>query len=337
MTQPRISFVVIGLDEAARLPGCLHALARQGFAREQIEVLYVDSGSRDGSPELAAAEGADRVLAIPRAGANAARARNAGLGEARAPFVHFVDGDTCLEPGWAREALDCLESDPRLAAVEGCLREERPDANLYHAVWELDWPSRAGAIDFVGGNALYRAEAVRAVAGFDPAMRVGEEPELGARLRARGWRFRRLDRLMARHDLELESLGDYLRQAYKSGLSCGLVAAATGGWRRGYWSGRLRRTLLQAALLLAPAALAVALLPWSRIAALGCAAVGLLGLLLLALRKALAVRERAASGALALAFGLHTYAVKLPAAAGILGSRRARRSAGRERGDPATG
>lgn len=318
MKSPRISFVVIGLDEAATLGRALEALGRQGFERGDYETLYVDSGSLDGSPEIARAAGVDRLLRIPRRGASAARARNEGLGHASAPYVQFVDGDTCLEPGWTLTALDALESDPSLVGVEGNLREARPDASIYNAVCELDWRVAPGHVDFVGGNGFYRREPLVEVEGFDPAMRVGEDPELGARLRERGWKLLHLDVPMGSHDLDMTSLAQYLRRAYTNGVCCALVVRSTGGLLRGYWHRRLWKTLLQATAFVAPLLLALILAPFAPAPALLLALACLAMSLLLITRKALSLLQAGHSHGRSVAFALHTYAGKLPMAVGMV-------------------
>ena len=318
LTEPSVSFVVIGLNEAENLSASIASLSSQGYDRDDYEVIYVDSGSNDASVEIAYETHADEVILIPRREASAARARNAGFAKARTRFVHFVDGDTRLAPGWTRTGVDALVADPGLAGVEGGLREFQPDASLYDAVCELDWPATAGPVDYVGGNALYRTQALREVGGFDPNLRAGEEPELGARLRERGWRMCHLDAIMAHHHLDIRTWREYVRRNFTSGVACALVARKTGGLRRGAWADRLWRTLAIATLLTAPMILALPLSFASPGAAraLFCAGPGLL--VILAIRKAIAQQRRGIPGRLAVAFGLHSYFSKIPAAVGIL-------------------
>jgi glycosyltransferase involved in cell wall biosynthesis len=173
MTAPALSFVVIGLNEGAHLEASLAALLAQGVPRERCQIVYVDSGSEDASLAIARAAGVDALVEIPRATANAARARNAGLARAEALLVHFVDGDTKLRPGWARDAMSVLAANAKLAGVEGSLKEARPDHSIVHRALQMDWPIEPGEVPFVGGNALYRAAAVRDAGGFDERLRLG--------------------------------------------------------------------------------------------------------------------------------------------------------------------
>ncbi len=90
-----ISVIIPVLNEAARLPGLLAALAadRQGAARE---VLVVDGGSSDGTPESARANGADQVLSTA---AGRGRQLRAGAAVARGDILLFLHADTGLPAG----------------------------------------------------------------------------------------------------------------------------------------------------------------------------------------------------------------------------------------------
>jgi cellulose synthase/poly-beta-1,6-N-acetylglucosamine synthase-like glycosyltransferase len=311
MSEPALAFVVIGLNEGPHLRATFAALTQQGVPRERCEIIYVDSGSGDDSVAIARRAGVDVLVEIPRATASAARARNAGLARVRAPLVHFVDGDTELRPGWAREAMCAIESSAALAGVEGGLEEARPDHSFAHRVLKLEWPSGADDPPFLGGNALYRTAVVRDAGGFDERLRLGEDPELGVRLRRAGWRLHRLDRVMASHDLDLAGWRGYWRQSVRNGLSCGLVVRTTGGLLRGYWRGRLLATLAWSAALVALPVLLAVLAPLGLAAWALCAAV-------LVLRKAAQAMRAGKPLGTGLLYGVHTYFSKLPATVGLL-------------------
>jgi glycosyltransferase involved in cell wall biosynthesis len=88
--EPRIrtSVVIPCLDESAGVAECVRVA--RAAAGPDGEVVVADNGSRDGSPELAAAAGA-RVVHEPRRGYG--RAYLAGLAAARGEMIVMGDGD----------------------------------------------------------------------------------------------------------------------------------------------------------------------------------------------------------------------------------------------------
>jgi CDP-glycerol glycerophosphotransferase len=100
----RVSVVVPVHNVAAYLDTCLESLAQQTM--EDLEVVIVDDGSTDESPEIAARFAARdprfRLVSQPNAGLGAAR--NTGVAHASGEFLAFVDSDDAVTPR-AYEAL----------------------------------------------------------------------------------------------------------------------------------------------------------------------------------------------------------------------------------------
>jgi glycosyltransferase involved in cell wall biosynthesis len=214
---PALSVVVIGRNEGDRLVACLESLRAIGQVDGEIEVIYVDSASSDGSPQRAAALGA-RVVAVPSgAPPSAALARNTGWAIARAPYVLFLDGDTILHPEFPRRALDAIAADPAIAAVWGHRRELHPERSIYNRVLDLNWIVPPGLTDYCGGDVLMRRGALAEAGGYDPTLIAGEEPELCRRIRARGHRILHIDAPMTKHDFAMTRFRQYWRRALRSG------------------------------------------------------------------------------------------------------------------------
>lgn len=218
MSEVRLGCVVIGRNEGERLQRCLRALDPGA-----LPVVYVDSGSTDDSVTFADAIGAlvvDLDLSRPF---TAARARNAGLARLRAAapvaFVMFFDGDCEACPGWLDAGLAALEGDPQLGAVCGRLRERHPEASIYNALCDLEWDAPPGPTHAVGGNAMYRVEALTRAGGFNQSLIAGEEPELCLRLRRLGYTLQRLPVDMAWHDAAIYRFGQWWRRAVRSGYA----------------------------------------------------------------------------------------------------------------------
>jgi glycosyltransferase involved in cell wall biosynthesis len=210
--------VVIGLNEGDRLKQCIRSLAGA------TPLVYVDSGSTDGSADWARRAGATVVALDLTLPFTAARARNAGFRQLKeiAPdtaFVQFVDGDCELRPDWPAQALAFLQAHPDAAAVCGRLRERFPDRSVYNWLCDQEWDGPAGETRAFGGNVMLRAPALAAMGGYRDSLIAGEEPELCVRLRAAGWRIWRLENEMGLHDADIIHFSQWWRRALRGGYA----------------------------------------------------------------------------------------------------------------------
>ena len=223
----RVGVVVIGRNEGERLIRCLRSVATAGT------VVYVDSGSADGSPEAAAGLGADVVRLDPARPFTAARGRNEGFQrllqlDPDVDYVQFVDGDCEVSPGWVEAARRALDAAPGVAAACGRLRERHPDRSVYNRLCDLEWDIPPGETHTCGGIALFRVAPLREAGGFREGLIAGEEPELCARLRTAGWKVVRLPAEMALHDAAMTRFGQWWRRAVRAGHAYAEVAALHG-------------------------------------------------------------------------------------------------------------
>lgn len=231
----RPGIVVIGRNEGDRLKRCLESLIGSAGT-----IVYVDSGSTDGSVAAATALGAHVVELPTDQPFTAARARNAGLErllmlQPEQEYVQFVDGDCRVDPGWLDAAAAQLDAHPRLAAVCGRRREVSPEASIYNRLCDLEWDTPIGEAKACGGDAMMRVSALREVGGFDPAVIAGEEPDLCVRLRARGWRILRLNAEMTLHDAAMTRFGQWWRRSVRAGHAYAEGAARHGRPPERHW------------------------------------------------------------------------------------------------------
>ena len=215
MTQ--IGVVAIGRNEGERLLRCLASATGEGRV-----LVYVDSGSSDGSVASARERGAHVVELSREAPFTAARARNAGLERLLevAPdteWVQFVDGDCEIVPEWWSAIARWLPGDPIVAALCGRRRERSPAASIYNRLCDLEWNTPVGRVGACGGDALMRVAALRAVGGFRAELIAGEEPELCFRLRAAGFAIERIGAEMTLHDAAMTSFAQWWRRAVRAG------------------------------------------------------------------------------------------------------------------------
>ena len=253
--------VIIGRNEGTRLVACLGS-----FPPDVRPLVYVDSGSTDGSVAAAEASGAIVVALDMSLPFTAARARNAGfarLMEAGAPeFVQFVDGDCVLQPGWLPAARAFLTANPNAAVVCGRRREIHPEASIWNRLCDDEWNTPVGQARACGGDALMRVTAVRAVGGYDPRLIAGEEPELCLRLRQAGWEIWRIDAEMTLHDAAMTRFAQWWKRTRRAGHAFAEGAAMHGGPPEFHWVGETRRAVVWGLLLPIVGVIGTAVTPW---------------------------------------------------------------------------
>ncbi|MEE1865989.1 glycosyltransferase [Pseudomonas auratipiscis] len=214
-----IGVVVIGRNEGQRLEHCLASL--RGGADK---IVYVDSGSTDGSVQMALARGVQVLaldLSVPF---TAARARNEGFSclQRLLPamrHVQFVDGDCEVDAGWLAKAQAFLDAHPEVAVVCGRRRERFPQRSVYNLLCDLEWDTPTGQAKACGGDALMRADAFTAVGGYRGDLIAGEEPELCVRLRANDWKIWRLADEMTLHDAAMTRFSQWWRRSMRTGYA----------------------------------------------------------------------------------------------------------------------
>jgi GT2 family glycosyltransferase len=254
--------VVIGRNEGERLRQCLAALDPR-----RAPLVYVDSGSTDGSVALAERLGATVVQLDMSLPFTAARARNSGFRRLLnvAPtieFVQFFDGDCELGDGWLEWAMDFLDQRPDVAAVGGRLRERYPERSVYNRLCDLSWQWAVGETRSVGGVVMLRSATLQAVGGYNNGMIAGEESELCIRLRAAGWKIWQSDQGMATHDAHILRFGQWWQRSVRTGYAYAQGAAMNGAPPERHWVRETRSACLWGALLPLAALASLALSPW---------------------------------------------------------------------------
>ncbi|HEX8988534.1 MAG TPA: glycosyltransferase family A protein [Rhodocyclaceae bacterium] len=215
--EPTLGLVAIGRNEGERLQRCLASVAQ-----DRVVAVYVDSGSTDGSAEMARNRGVAVVDLDMRVPFTAARARNEGFRRLRellpdVRYVQFVDGDCEVVPGWLDAAAAFLDAHPDAAAVCGRRRERYPERSIYNALCDIEWDTPVGEAKACGGDAMFRADAFAKIGGYRDSLIAGEEPELCVRLRAAGWKIWRIAAEMTLHDAAMTRFGQWWKRSVRGG------------------------------------------------------------------------------------------------------------------------
>lgn len=111
MSAPLVSCIVPVFNGERFLGEALDSILGQTY--RPLELIAVDDGSTDGTPEVLAGY-ADRLKCIRQENAGGAKARNRGLDEARGDFVAFLDADDLWHPDKLTLQLARLNNRPDL-------------------------------------------------------------------------------------------------------------------------------------------------------------------------------------------------------------------------------
>ena len=154
-----------------------------------VETIVVDDGSTDDSAAVAQAlidahPGAALRLVRRANGGSPGATRNAGIAEARAPYVLCLDADDKLDPGFLAACVAALDADPH-AAIAYSDFQMFGDSGQYIAApgWDAQ---REIDSNFIGTAAVFRREAWEQAGGY--AADVGyEDWDFWIAIAERGW------------------------------------------------------------------------------------------------------------------------------------------------------
>jgi len=216
-----ISVVVVNWNRRDLLKACLQSLTRQQI-NQPFEVVVVDNGSDDGSPEMVLNEWGNNplvpvVLLRNPENRGFCAANNQGFAASDAEFVALLNNDAEAEPGWLAALASAFEGRPEVGmAASKVLVHEDPrridkvghliypdgqnrgrgtgelDEGQYDRVEEVLWPD--------GCAAMYRHSMLDQIGGFDEDFfAYGDDAELGLRARIAGWKCLYMPQAVVRH------------------------------------------------------------------------------------------------------------------------------------------
>jgi glycosyltransferase involved in cell wall biosynthesis len=149
-----------------------------------IEILVVDDGSDDGTPDLIEKLG-PRVRSFRQGNAGPSAARNTGIRAGRGEFVAFIDADDL----WPEHKLDLqlnrFEHQPELDVVLGRIKYEAGGGAIHPEV-RFENPEEQTVFNVHLGGGLYRRSAFERVGMLDETLRFSEDHDWFLRAREAG-------------------------------------------------------------------------------------------------------------------------------------------------------
>ena len=116
MTTPRVSVLIDTYNHERFIEQAIVSVIEQDFPASDREILVVDDGSADGTPEIVR-KFAPQVRLLRKENGGQASAFNAGIPECLGEIVAFLDGDDWWALNKLRMATEQLERNPEIGCV----------------------------------------------------------------------------------------------------------------------------------------------------------------------------------------------------------------------------
>jgi GT2 family glycosyltransferase len=214
-----ISVIIVNFNRRKLLKECLTSL--DGQIAPQFELIVVDNGSSDGSPEMAAEEFGNSAkfrLQIIKNNDNRGycSGNNQGIAIASGQFIALLNNDAVADPRWLTSLRQAFSKEEIGMAASKILVYEDPgtidkvghliypdgqnrgrgtgelDRGQYDRVEQILWPD--------GCAAMYRKTMLDEIGGFDEDLfAYGDDAELGLRARIAGWECLYMPEAVVRH------------------------------------------------------------------------------------------------------------------------------------------
>lgn len=215
---PLVSVIMPAYNARAYIGQAIRSVLEQDYPN--LELIVVDDGSRDGTPDEARTFG-ERVRVFERRNGGPAAARNFGFTVARGELIAFLDADDVWLPGKLKAQVAYLQAQPEVGVVFGKFVRwhARADGGFDPPPPVRDDPAQGALVREHSGwiygellfdnivhiiTALIRRPVLDAVGGFDETLRTGEDYDFWLRI-SRRFRADKLNRTLAWYRMHAQS------------------------------------------------------------------------------------------------------------------------------------
>ncbi len=192
---PAVAIIVPCWNEATTVAATTQSLLALDYPKEKLEIILVDDGSTDATPEVMARFAEHpQVRIITKENGGKHTALNAGIAVTNAEFVGCLDADSFVDPAALREIIPCFAR-KEVAAVTAAMSVHRPKNLLQHMqnaeytfgiTLRHTLASVNGLYVTPGPFSFYRRSIITMVGGFRHGHQT-EDMEMALRLQREGY------------------------------------------------------------------------------------------------------------------------------------------------------
>lgn len=187
--KPKVSAVIPNYNYERYVGEAVESALSQTY--ENLEVIVVDDGSRDGSLAVLGGFG-DRIKVVKQQNAGVSAARNNGVQNSDGQFVAFLDADDVWLPEKIEKQVARFLREPELGLVHVGVEEFNETGvintrldGMEGSVADEFLLFERGVISGCGSGALVRRDAFVAVGGFDTRLSTSADWDFGYRISRR--------------------------------------------------------------------------------------------------------------------------------------------------------
>ncbi|MCI0513365.1 glycosyltransferase [candidate division KSB1 bacterium] len=181
--EPTVAVVITACNEAEHLPACLDSLHHLNYPVEKLQLILINDGSDDATPQLlqafVQAHAHARYLAIERNQSlltNRANALATGIACSDSELIVLTDADCIVPPDWIHEHV--AEYSPRTGLVAGIttIRTAVTGGSILEKIQALDWiyllsigtsaAQNQVPLSCVGNNVSFRRQVYEEIGGY---------------------------------------------------------------------------------------------------------------------------------------------------------------------------
>jgi glycosyltransferase involved in cell wall biosynthesis len=126
MSLPFVTVLIDTYNHQSFIEDAINSVLRQDFPVSEAEILVVDDGSTDHTPDIIR-KYAPRVQLLRKANGGQASAFNAGIPQARGEIIAFLDGDDWWAPGKLTAVTEAFAANPGVGLIGHGVTEVHPD------------------------------------------------------------------------------------------------------------------------------------------------------------------------------------------------------------------
>lgn len=179
---PLVSVIIPVYNPGPYLEKCLESVCGQTL--QDLEIICVDDRSTDDSPEVLQAWAArdPRITVLTHTkNRGCAATRNTGMDAAHGVYIHFLDSDDWIDPGYLEELATIAEREALPLVMNSQIILEFPDDNQvrfepgsfgdsigFDTTGYVDYPSNVGNFTYSNCCCLYRRDYLQELAVHFP-------------------------------------------------------------------------------------------------------------------------------------------------------------------------